>query len=162
MGVFHFRHKKVHWAIAPDGLFLYIDWPFKAPYLSCGAVRLRVYTKNQNRKEITMGYRIQQVACKFFVEAKYADYVTYRLWQHSFVARYDAQGNIDSVWFRAEKPHNQLAMLRDIAPFVHEGSYIEMQGEDFKRWRWRFCDGECHKATAVFLRLKRRKERHHA
>ena len=101
-----------------------------------------------------MCYEIQQVGCNFFVEARYADYVAYRLWQHCFAAHYDARGNIDSAWFRAEKLHDQYAMLKEIAPFVREGSYIEMQGEDFKRWRWAFYGGKCQRACAVFLRLK--------
>jgi len=105
-----------------------------------------------------MGYSIQQIGCKFFVEAKYADYAAYRLWQHFFEVHCDAHGNIDSAWFRAEKLQDQLAMLKDIAPFVREGSYIEMQGEDYKRWRWEFYGGECRKAFAVFLRPRRKKE----
>jgi hypothetical protein len=103
-----------------------------------------------------MGYCIQQTACKFFVEAKFADFVAYRLRQHYFEPQFDYQGNIASVWFRAEKLHDQLSMLQAIAPYVREGSYIEMQGEDYKRWRWEFCDGECRKALAVFLRIKRK------
>lgn len=105
-----------------------------------------------------MGYVMNQVGCIFFVEAKYADYVAYRLWQHHFQARFDTQGNINLVWFRAEKLHDQRAMLNDIAPFVREGSYIEMQGEDFKRWRWEFYGEKCHEAPAVFLRVKVRKK----
>jgi len=109
-----------------------------------------------------MGYAMNQVGCIFFVEARYADYVAYRLWQHYFQAHFDAQGNIDSVWFRAEKLHDQPAMLCDIAPFVREGSYIEMQGEDYKRWRWEFYNDKCHKAYAIFLRPKIRREPRHA
>ena len=31
-----------------------------------------------------------------------------------------------------------------IAPYVDNGSYIQMQGDDGAIWRWSFKDGKCH------------------
>lgn len=105
-----------------------------------------------------MSYVIKQIGCKFFVEAQYVEYVAYRLGEHFFEAHFDSQGNIVSLRFRAEKMHAQLDMLKEIAPFVREGSYIEMQGEDYKRWRWFFCNGTCCKACAIYVAPKIRKK----
>jgi len=40
-------------------------------------------------------------------------------------------------------------MCKQIAPYVEDGSYIEMSGEDGAMWRWVFKHGECHEISAV-------------
>lgn len=43
----------------------------------------------------------------------------------------------------ATKLGDDELLLSSIAPFVRNDSYIEMEGEDKKIWRWRFRNGEC-------------------
>ena len=53
----------------------------------------------------------------------------------------DDDGNIDTIYFDGEKLGDDNTLFNAIAPFVREGSYIEMQGEDGSMWRWTF-DGK--------------------
>ena len=60
-------------------------------------------------------------------------------------ARFDVEGNgtcYDWISFNGEKRSwCEEDVLNAIAPFVEEGSYIEMQGEDGDRWHWIFHKG---------------------
>lgn len=55
----------------------------------------------------------------------------------------DDKGNINSLMFQAEKLGQEFEMFEVIAPFVKDGSYIEMHGEDGATWRWAFKKGKC-------------------
>jgi len=64
-----------------------------------------------------------------------------------FIARWDAnidaEGNISDIWFHREKLGDEDALFQVIAPYVKEGSYIQMCGEDNSMWRWTFNGKEC-------------------
>lgn len=51
---------------------------------------------------------------------------------------FDPQENIDTIEFHQEKMGDEELWLREIAPFVEEGSYLQMRGEDGEMWRWVF------------------------
>lgn len=55
----------------------------------------------------------------------------------------DDDGNIVDIYFQWEKLGQEDLMFQRIAPWVKDGSYIEMSGEDGCVWRWVFKDGEC-------------------
>ena len=61
--------------------------------------------------------------------------------------RWDAQtregGDIYFVSFTGEKSGQDKLLFRAIAPYVKNGSYICMRGEDGALWRWYFEDGTC-------------------
>lgn len=49
--------------------------------------------------------------------------------------------NIVSIFFEGDKMGDDEVLLRAIAPYVEDGSYIEMRGEDsstYTMWRWCF------------------------
>lgn len=48
----------------------------------------------------------------------------------------DDDGNICDLNFEGSKLGDDHILLNAIAPFVREGSYIEMRGEDNEHWRW--------------------------
>ena len=50
--------------------------------------------------------------------------------------------DITEIHFAGEKCGDDEVLFRAIAPYVASGSYIEMQGEDGKVWRWVFKDGQ--------------------
>lgn len=50
-------------------------------------------------------------------------------------------GDVTGIWFNGEKYGDDDLVLGQIAPFVEDGSYIIMQGEDGERWKWKFKDG---------------------
>ena len=69
-----------------------------------------------------------------------------RCWRWSI--DFDTNGNIDSIFFEGEKSGDDLIIFSAIAPYVEDGSYIEMQGEDDFRWRWVFKNGQCKEVAA--------------
>jgi len=83
-----------------------------------------------------MGYCIQQQASQFFVDAQAADPVADLMMDYHYQPSFDSGGNIDGVEFCAEKLHCEYEMFQEIAPFVRNGSFIEMRGEDSIIWRW--------------------------
>jgi hypothetical protein len=52
-------------------------------------------------------------------------------------------GDIDNLAFEGEKKGQDEILFAAIAPFVEEGSYVTMMGEDMDVWRWFFVDGKC-------------------
>jgi hypothetical protein len=54
----------------------------------------------------------------------------------------DENGNIDSINFEGQKLGDDDILLRAIAPYVKDGSYIEIRGEDNSLWRWAFKNGK--------------------
>jgi len=57
---------------------------------------------------------------------------------------FDEEGNINNIYFNGEKLGDDTVLFKAITPFVEEGSFIEMSGEDGSIWRWVFEDGTCH------------------
>lgn len=57
-------------------------------------------------------------------------------------------GDIDIIYFDGEKLGDEAVLFDIIAPYVEDGSYIEMQGEDGARWRWCFVGGKCVQKNA--------------
>jgi hypothetical protein len=51
-------------------------------------------------------------------------------------------GAIDSIWFLGESFQYDDHLMEAIAPFVDDGSYIEMYGEGGAKWRWLFKEGK--------------------
>lgn len=54
-------------------------------------------------------------------------------------------GDVVGVYFIGEKMGDDEIFLQTIAPFVLDGSYIEMAGEDGERWRWFFTGGNVYR-----------------
>lgn len=52
-------------------------------------------------------------------------------------------GDIDGLYFRGEKSGADNTLFRVLAPYVKEGSYISMRGEDGALWRWYFDGQRC-------------------
>lgn len=56
----------------------------------------------------------------------------------------DDSGNVCGIEFCGEKlGGDNETLFSAIAPFVKEGSFIEMHGEDGSRWRWFFNGTTC-------------------
>lgn len=61
----------------------------------------------------------------------------------------DEDLNIININFIGEKLGDDINLFEAIAPFVEDGSYIEMSGEDGDIWRWVFEDGKCIEKNAI-------------
>lgn len=53
----------------------------------------------------------------------------------------DDEGNIIDIYFDGSKLGDDAVLFEAIAPYVKDGSYIQMQGEDEALWRWCFSNG---------------------
>ena len=62
-------------------------------------------------------------------------------------AQFDGEGNIVDLCFDGEKLGDDEQFFQTIAPWVKDGSYIEMSGEDGALWRWTFNNGEMREKT---------------
>ncbi len=60
----------------------------------------------------------------------------------------DENGDITDLSFDGEKLGEDELLFGVIAPYVKEGSYIVMQGEDNYTWRWYF-DGKTYRDQAA-------------
>lgn len=55
---------------------------------------------------------------------------------------FDEDGNINYIWFEGQKYGDDPVLFEQIAPWVRDDSFIEMQGEQGEIWRWVFQNGE--------------------
>jgi hypothetical protein len=60
-------------------------------------------------------------------------------------------GDVKNINFCGNKLGEEGQIFQAIAPFVENGSYIEMCGEDCCIWRWAFKNSECRKITPKFV-----------
>lgn len=54
----------------------------------------------------------------------------------------DDDGNITDIYFDGGKLGDDVVLFETIAPYVNDGSYIQMRGEDEHIWRWCFNNGK--------------------
>jgi len=64
----------------------------------------------------------------------------------------DEEGNIVEIGFEGEKLGHDYILFEAIAPFVREGSSIQIAGEDGRIWRWFFSEGglQEHEGEVIF------------
>lgn len=55
----------------------------------------------------------------------------------------DNDGNITKLSFVGEKLGDDKHLFNVLAPYIEDGSFIEMRGEDGYMWRWIFENGMC-------------------
>ena len=80
------------------------------------------------------------VHTKDFLEARHVENAL-DAWR--WTAEFDEHGDISGIDFDGEKLGDESVLFNAIAPFVVEGSYIQMGGEDQYSWRWVFVDNRC-------------------
>ena len=107
-----------------------------------------------------MGYHMQQHDAIFNIPAKNIDFAkaaVLRLPRGAWVGYTNASmtfAEIMEAWrweikddlgirFNGVNAGNDIELFQALAPYVDDGCYIEMVGEDSKRWRWVFSKGKC-------------------
>jgi hypothetical protein len=119
-----------------------------------------------------MGYCIQQTDANFFIPAELFgsaleaiktnlnEYQNHNRWADTeqvlsakelsvalkhfrWRVGFNRLGDIDSIYFTGEKGGSYEPLFSWIAPYVVEGSYITMVGEDHATWRWYFDGQKC-------------------
>ena len=63
----------------------------------------------------------------------------------------DKEGNIVDLRFQHEKMGDEKALFSALAPFVKNGSFIEMLGDDGDHWRWVFDGARCFQIWPVLV-----------
>jgi len=58
-------------------------------------------------------------------------------------------GDVCEIFFEGEKLGDDEALFKALAPYVEDGSYIEMSGEEGALWRWEFNNGEVEEKFAT-------------
>jgi len=90
-----------------------------------------------------MGYSAELVRCKFNVKTEHFGKVYKNLENKGYIPEADDDGNVIDLDFAGDKlAYDEDKMFQKIAPFVEDGSFIEMRGEDGAMWRWVFSDGK--------------------
>jgi hypothetical protein len=60
-------------------------------------------------------------------------------------------GDITYIYFQGEKLGDDEVLFSALAPFITEGGYIEMSGEDGHLWRWAFTEGTLCEQVAEII-----------
>lgn len=69
---------------------------------------------------------------------------------YGFTVTSDENGDITDIYFEYDKLRGQEEMLGIIAPYVQDGSFLQMIGEDDSMWRWVFRD---QKLETIFPKI---------
>jgi hypothetical protein len=89
-----------------------------------------------------MGYYMFQCDTEFCIEKENVERAAVALQKlNNWQASLGEDGSIEHIEFQGDKYSNEDALLRALAPYVRDGSYIVMAGEDGYYWRWRFSGG---------------------
>lgn len=59
------------------------------------------------------------------------------------------KGNVYSITFERNKIGDEEVLFETLAPFVRDGSFIHMNGEDGNQWRWYFRNGKLEEQSMV-------------
>ena len=96
-----------------------------------------------------MGYYASKSRSSLHVRTENAGRVLKKLENYGYLAELDDEGNIIDLNFNGDKlAYDEDTMFQAIAPYVEDGNFIEMVGEDGDRWRWVFKDGKCKEVRA--------------
>jgi len=89
-----------------------------------------------------------------FVEARHAAIVTRMLTEAEYVTVVDEKGNITSFYFDGNGMGDDEELYQSLAPYMRDGSFLELCNEMGDIWRWVFESGKCVRATPVMLWTK--------
>jgi len=96
-----------------------------------------IHSLNKNEDENQLAYGYSWVNMNFIKSNDIKE--IFKCWRWHIDQ--DENGNIDSIYFEGQKLGDDDVLFRAIAPYVKDGSYIELHGEDNAIWRWAFKNG---------------------
>ena len=91
-----------------------------------------------------MGYTARQVESSIFIGRDDVEHLEELLEeQHGWEFFGNERGDITEINFIADKPmEKDIEVLKSIARYAKEDSFVELVGEDGFRWRWTIKGGE--------------------
>ena len=96
-----------------------------------------------------MGYCMYMQDAELFVATEHVGRVFALIERTRYDFELNAEGDIIDIIFRGETLRDDFEMFQKVAPYVQNGSFVEMIGENGDRWRWVFKDGECLEMNAI-------------
>ena len=81
----------------------------------------------------------------------YSETLTEALESCDFDILYNDNGDVYDVDWISEKLGDHDVILDVIAPYIEDGSYLQMYGEDGEHWKWVFEDDKCHYKTSKIV-----------
>ena len=99
-----------------------------------------------------MGYCMQMQNAKFFVQSENVGKFLFHMSALPYEYSFDIQGNITGIKFKGMMLGNEDKVFPKAAPYVKDGSFLEMTGEGNERWRWCFSNSKCttQKARLIY------------
>lgn len=94
-----------------------------------------------------MGYCMQMSSSHIFVSTENTGRVMAKLRNYPYRFDLDDDGNITGISFTGHKLSDEFEVFQKVAPYIRNGSYIEMRGDDGDRWKWAFQNGTCQRVT---------------
>lgn len=98
-----------------------------------------------------MGYSISMNDSEFFVSTENVGRVYAKTKNFPYDFELDDDGNIFGIEHIGHNLGDDLEIFQSIAPYVADGSFLDMSGEDGERWQWRFQNGECRDVKAKIV-----------
>lgn len=81
----------------------------------------------------------------------YSETLTEALESCDFDILYNDNGDVYDVDYISEKLGDHDVILNVIAPYIEDGSYLQMYGEDGDTWRWCIKDNKCYWKTPKII-----------
>lgn len=100
-----------------------------------------------------MSYYMKMTGAKFFVPTEYTGRVFAKVENPDYDLILDEEGNITDILFHGEMMmrHKDFSLFQSIAPYVKDGSYIEIMNEESEHSRWVFANGECQEIKGAVI-----------
>ncbi|MBQ9718032.1 MAG: hypothetical protein IJV76_08570 [Clostridia bacterium] len=68
-----------------------------------------------------------------------------------YIPEYDENGSIDGFEYEGKCLRGDYEFWTALAPYVEEGCYLEVEGDDLEIWRWKFRNGKVVVQYPTFL-----------
>ena len=68
-----------------------------------------------------------------------------------YIPEYDENGSIDGFEYEEKRLRGDYEFWTALAPYVEEGCYLEVEGDDLEIWRWKFRNGKVIVQYPTFL-----------
>jgi len=68
-----------------------------------------------------------------------------------YIPEYDENGSIDGFEYEGKRLRGDYEFWTALAPYVEEGCYLEVEGDDLEIWRWKFRNGKVVVQYPTFL-----------
>jgi len=98
-----------------------------------------------------VGYTVFLRNSDVFVAARHAQAVIALIEDTGYIVNKDDEGNIDYMDYDSWDMRNGEELYQALAPFMRDGSFLELIGDANDIWRWVFYGGKCHMIDAIEL-----------